>query len=80
LHIDDNTSVLAQYNDEKLLIDSWRTRFFPLARSRELIFVHSMVTGIYCEALHKQFELLCDGIIDFKSEESGGRVNHLLPH
>jgi KaiC/GvpD/RAD55 family RecA-like ATPase len=76
LHVDDNTSVLAQYNDEKLLIDSWRTRFFPLARSRELIFLHSMVTGIYSEALLKQFELLCDGIVDFKSEESGGRVNH----
>ncbi len=57
LHMDDNTSVLNQYNDEKLIIDIWRT-------------------GVASNAFYRQFEQLCDGIIDFKSEESSGRKEH----
>ena len=76
LHIDDNTSVLLQYNSEKEMIDVWRTRFVPLARAREDIMIHSLVAGVYSEAFYKQFESLCDWIIDFKSQEIGGEIEH----
>ena len=76
LHIDDNTSVLLQYNSEKEMADAWRTRFVPLARTREDIMIHSLVAGAYSEGFYKQFESLCDGIIDFKSQEVGGKIEH----
>ena len=78
LHIDDNTSVLLQYNSEKEMADAWRTRFVPLARTREDIMIHSLVAGVYSEGFYKQFESLCDGIIDFKSQEAGGKMEHNL--
>jgi len=76
LHIDDNTSVLLQYNSEKEMIDTWRTRFIPLARAREDIMIHSLVAGVYSDTFYKQFESLCDGIIDFRSQEIGGEIEH----
>jgi len=76
LHIDDNTSVLLQYNSEKEMIDVWRTRFVPLARAREDIMIHSLVAGVYSEGFYKQFESLCDGIVDFSSREIGGQIEH----
>lgn len=76
LHIDDNTSVLLQYNSEKEMIDLWRTRFIALSRAREDVMFHSLVGGVYSEAFYKQFESLCDGIIDFRSHEQGGQIEH----
>jgi len=76
LHIDDNTSVLLQYNSEKEMADAWRTRFVPLARTREDIMIHSLVAGAYTEGFYKQFESLCDGIIDFMSQDIGGKMEH----
>ncbi len=78
LHIDDNTSVLLQYNDEKIFIDIWRTRFIPAARLRELAFLHSLATGVYSESFCRQFESIADGIIELKSEEKGGGIEHYV--
>ncbi len=78
LHIDDNTSVLGRYNKENEFIDFWRTRIIPYATQLELTMVHSLVTGVYTDAFYKQFESLCDGIIDFKSEEKSGRIEHFV--
>ena len=78
LHIDDNTSVLLQYNDEKTLIDFWRTRAIPISRTRELAFMHSLVIGIASDSFYKQFEALCDGIIELKTQESAGQIEHLV--
>ncbi len=69
LHIDDNTSVLNRYNKENEIADLWRTRAIPSARARELVVLHSLVAGVCSDAFYKQFESLCDGIIDFKNEE-----------
>ena len=35
---------------------------------------HSLVAGVYSEAFYRQFEALCDGIIDFKSQEQAGQM------
>jgi KaiC/GvpD/RAD55 family RecA-like ATPase len=78
LHIDDNTGVLLQYNDEKTLIDFWRTRAIPISRTRELAFMHSLVTGTASDSFYKQFEALCDGIIDLKTQESAGQIEQLV--
>jgi KaiC/GvpD/RAD55 family RecA-like ATPase len=77
-HIDDDTSVLLQYNAEKVLIDYFRTRLLPGARALDLAFLNSAVLGVHSEAFYNQLESLCDGIIEFKREETGGTRNHLV--
>ncbi len=76
LHLDDNTSILNHYSEEKLIIDTWRTRFIPYARVRELAMIHSFVTGVASDSFYKNFEALCDGIIDLRSLEEEGRFEH----
>ena len=36
-HVDDNASILLQYNDEKTFIDHWRTKAIPESRTLEFI-------------------------------------------
>ena len=76
LHLDDNTSVLNHYTEEKVIIDTWRTRFIPYARVREMAMIHSFVTGVASDTFYRNFEALCDGIIDLKSLEEEGRFEH----
>ena len=75
-HIDDNTGVLLQYNEERAFIDYWRTRIIPYVRAREGVSLNTLVAGVASDSFYKQFEALCDGIIDFKSEEKGGEIEH----
>lgn len=76
LHVDDNTGVLLQYNEEKTFIDFWRTRVIPHSRARECVVLQSLVKGVASPPFYKQFESLCDGIIDFKSEERENELQH----
>ncbi len=78
LHIDDNSTVLLQYNEEKAFIDFWRTRFIPHSRTRECVVLQSFVKGVASTQFYKQFESLCDGIIDFKVEEGEKEVQHYV--
>ncbi len=77
LHVDDNTSTMCHYTDEKLMIDIWRTRIIPYAKMRRLAMFHSVMMGIASDSFYKQFESLCDGIIEFRSTDEGGQVEHL---
>ena len=76
LHIDDNTGILLQYNEEKAIIDFLRTRVIPHSRARECVVLLSLVKGVASPPFYKQFESLCDGIIDFKSEERENELQH----
>ena len=76
LHLDDNTSILNHYSDEKVILDTWRTRFLPYARVRELAMIHSFVTGIASDTFYRNFEAMCDGIFDLRSQEEAGSFQH----
>ena len=78
LHIDDNTGILLEYNQEKDFIDVWRTRVIPYIRECESLLVYSVLTGVGSDAFHKKLESLSDGIIDFKSEEREGRLEQFV--
>ncbi len=78
LHIDDNTSILLEYNQEKDFIDLWRTRVIPYIKDCESVLVYSVVTGVASDAFQRKLESLCDGIIDFKTEEKEGRVEQIV--
>ena len=49
-----------------------------MVKARELILFHSVVTEIASNAFYKQFESLCDGIVDVKSEERQGEMQHYI--
>lgn len=74
LHIDDNTGVLLEYNQEKDFIDLWRTRVIPYIRECESVLVYSVVKGVASSPFYKKLESLSDGIIDFKDEEKDGHL------
>ncbi len=78
VHVDDNTSVLLQYNSEKEVIDHFRSITLQFARRSRLAAFHTLVSGVYGENLYKQFESFCDGIIDFRSREKGGAIEQLM--
>ncbi len=78
LHIDDNTSLLLRYNDEKELVDYWRTRVVPWALALEIAMVHALATGVASDPFYKNIESLMDGIFDLKSREENGKIEHYL--
>ncbi len=78
LHIDDNTSVLLHQNSEKDFIDFWLTQAMPSTRVLNLAVVHSVVTETYSPTFYRQYEALCDGIIDVRSREEAGKIEHFM--
>lgn len=77
LHIDDNTSIQLQYNDERTVINFTRTRIPFWVKARESTIINSLVSGITSESFYKQYLSFYDGIIDFTSQEKNGR-EHLV--
>lgn len=43
-----------------------------------MVFTPALVTGVGSSALYRQLESLSDGIVDFKSAETGDQVEHLV--
>ena len=78
LHIDDNTSVLLQFNDEKAVLNHFRTLTIPYARKLELSAIHSIATGLYPDSFYTQFESFCDGIIDFRCHEDADQLTQYM--
>lgn len=77
LHIDDNTAIFLQYNDEKTFIDTWRTAILPYGiRAREAPHFLAFTKGVASDEFYTKFEALCDGIIDFKAREENDRIEH----
>ncbi len=78
LHIDDDTSVVLQYNKEEEFIDFWRTRLIPSFRLSETVVLWGFLTGTASDSFYRKFESLCDGIMYFKSEEKGDQIEQYV--
>jgi len=78
LHIDDNEAILLQYNDEEYISNGWRTIFLPMAKARQLLTLHALVTGIASENFYRKREAIADAVVDMKSTEEGGRLEHYI--
>ena len=76
LHLDDNVSSLANYNDEKMILSYWRTRMVPGARRFQTAFLNALLVQVHSDSFYRQFESLCDGILDFRSREDANRLVH----
>ena len=78
LHIDDNTSIFNRYFKEEDVVNIVHTRIFPETRFLELCVFHSVVSGVFSEGFYKQMEAVCDGVLDFRTEESDGRLENFV--
>lgn len=78
LHIDDNEAILLQYNDEEHVTNGWRTIFLPMAKARQLLTLHAVVTGIASDSFYRKREALADAVIDVRSSEVGGKLEHSI--
>lgn len=69
LIIDDNASILDRFNDEKNWIELLLSRPIPMARTRRITQLTSIIAGIHSSWAYKQLEAAVDGIVDFKLDE-----------
>jgi class 3 adenylate cyclase len=79
LHIDDNTGIFLRYNDERILIDKWRTAILPYSvRARETPHLIAFAKGVATDWFYSQFETQCDGVIELKTKDEGGRIENYI--
>lgn len=76
VHIDDDLSIMLQYNDENEFHKSMRDSNIPWARSLELIVFQPVVTGLHEESFYRRMESVCDGIMEFRALDEGGKVEN----
>ncbi len=78
LHFDDNCSIFLQYNDEKAMVDVWRTAIVPMMRVKQVATFHTFVRGSASTEFFTKFEALCDGVVDLEAKEEGGRIENCI--
>lgn len=78
LHIDDAASIMNQYDEEKNVLEAWRTRWIPYTRARELIDFPSVLEETASQSFYKQFESFSDGIFEFRTLEEDGRLQQYV--
>ncbi|HKT22065.1 MAG TPA: adenylate/guanylate cyclase domain-containing protein, partial [Nitrososphaerales archaeon] len=78
VHIDDHTAVLARYNREDDIIDYWRTRIIPLYKERQGVLINAVVLCVASDSCYRQHESLADMIVDCRSREEDGVVEHYI--
>ena len=76
LHVDDSTSVLNGYAEEKAVLEYKRTRWIPYARARDITEIAALTIDTASQAFYREFESFSDGIFDFRSREEDGRMEH----
>jgi adenylate cyclase len=78
IHLDDNSGVFLQYNDEESFLNIWRTAHLPATRAGAMAHFLAFPKGVGSDSFFTKFEALCDGIIDLKTEESAGRLERYI--
>lgn len=76
VHIDDDLTVMLQYNDENEFHKSMRDNNIPWARSLELIVFQPVATGLHQDSFYRRMESVCDGIMEFRAVDEGGKVEN----
>ncbi len=76
VHIDDDLSIMLQYNDENEFYKSWRNNNIPWARALDLVVFQPIPTGVHSESFYRRMESLCDGILEFRTRDETGRVEN----
>jgi KaiC/GvpD/RAD55 family RecA-like ATPase len=79
LIIDDNTSNMDRFNEEKSWIELMLSRVLPMAKRRRITqFISILAGGVHSPWAYKQLEAASDGIVDFKLEERNNEAVNLI--
>jgi len=78
LHISDNTSALARFNDERVYVEYVLTRVIPSYAMNQSIGLRGVLKGVHNEWVYKQLEAAHAGIIDFTVEQVGGEWKNFI--
>jgi KaiC/GvpD/RAD55 family RecA-like ATPase len=79
LIIDDNTSILDRFNEEKNWIELTLSRVFPMAKRRHITQLTSILAGgVHSPWAYKQLEAAADGVVDFKLEDRNNEAVNLI--
>lgn len=70
LRILDDASCLARFNEEKSWVEFVRTRMIPIASLWRSTGIMGIIKGIHSDSTYKNLEAACDGVIDFKLDET----------
>jgi KaiC/GvpD/RAD55 family RecA-like ATPase len=77
IHIDENTTVLLQSNEEKNLSD-FMAEFRSFAIKLDLVMINSLARGWASEALYSKVESMADAIFDFRAEITDEVMHHVM--
>lgn len=77
-HLDDNLQALARYNSEEEILDHWRTRVVPVFRASGSILLNAVSAGTLSPSFYPRFESLCDGVLELRTVEDGGRIDQRI--
>jgi KaiC/GvpD/RAD55 family RecA-like ATPase len=78
LHISDNASTLARFNDDKSWTEFLLTRFYPFIKSGKMTSLSAFARGLHSEWVYRKLEAEADGVIDFKLDESADPPKNLI--
>lgn len=79
LIIDDNSSILDRFNEEKNWVELVLSRFLPTSKERQITQLTSIIGGgAHSVWAYKHLEAAVDGIVDFKIDESGQEARDLM--
>lgn len=78
LNVSDDESTYARFNDEKAWVELELTRYLPGSKMRKVTQVVGVMAGTQSDWAYKRLEGACDGIIDFKLGETGGRTQSVM--
>lgn len=71
LRMDDDSSTMARFNEEKNWVEVVLTRDMPTSPILKSTNIISLTKGVHSEWVYKRFEAACDGVIEFELDESG---------
>ena len=78
LHISDNASTLARFNDDKSWTELVLTRFYPFIKLGKMTSLSAFTRGLHGEWVYRKLEAEADGVIDFKLDEAADPPKNLI--
>jgi KaiC/GvpD/RAD55 family RecA-like ATPase len=78
LHVGDNASTLARFNDDKSWTEFLLTRFYPFIKSGKMTSLTALARGLHSEWVYRKLEAEADGVIDFKLDEAADPPRNLI--
>jgi KaiC/GvpD/RAD55 family RecA-like ATPase len=78
LRILDDASCLARFNEEKSWVELFRTRMIPISSLWTSTGIGGVIKGVHSDWVYKNLEAACDGVVDFKLDESAEEARTLI--